>query len=241
MGRRSGRRRGDAGSMFAHAGSALGRAAADAVAILLPVRCSGCGLPDHSVCDDCAGAFAGEYVRRSTSRGTPVLSGARYDEQVAHVLAAYKDEGRTDAVRVLGHALDRVLRHALEVVPPPRAPLVLVPVPSSGPAYRRRGYDPLRLIAARARIPIVPALTVARRTADQALLNSGERAANVHGAFRAARSLDGAVCVLFDDVVTTGASLDEAERALLAAGARVHLGATIAATPLRRAPIKGVG
>ena len=40
--------------------------------------------------------------------------------------------------------------------------------------------------------------------------------------------------IVLDDVVTTGATLGEAERALTAAGARVLGAATVASTPRRR-------
>ena len=50
-------------------------------------------------------------------------------------------------------------------------------------------------------------------------LSEGERQANVAGAFRAPRPLEGEALVLVDDVLTTGATARAAASALRAAGA----------------------
>ncbi|WP_454261450.1 phosphoribosyltransferase family protein [Pseudoxanthomonas mexicana] len=72
-------------------------------------------------------------------------------------------------------------------------------------------------------------LRVHAPTADQRLLGRTERAANVSGSMRA-RGAAGAAVIVVDDVVTTGATLVEAARALRAGGARVLGAATVAST-----------
>jgi predicted amidophosphoribosyltransferase len=84
-----------------------------------------------------------------------------------------------------------------------------------------------------------------RRVADQTGLSSTQRAANLSGAFgvagggigplRAARGRS-AVAVLVDDIVTTGATLAEAARALREVGVDVPLAITVAATRRRERP-----
>ncbi|WP_067637799.1 ComF family protein [Actinomadura latina] len=122
-------------------------------------------------------------------------------------------------------------------------PSTVVWVPSGRRAVRRRGHDPLRGVAEvavrRLRAGGVPvtmldALRQRGRVADQAGLTAVERAANLHSAIEARTDVAGRRVVLVDDVVTTGASLAEAARALRAAGADVIGTATIAATPRRR-------
>ena len=84
-----------------------------------------------------------------------------------------------------------------------------------------------------------PLLRVTRRVRDQAGLDAAARAANLAGSFtlrppRPGRAVPpGLPCLLVDDVVTTGASLAEAVRALRAAGARPLACAVVAATPRR--------
>jgi predicted amidophosphoribosyltransferase len=86
---------------------------------------------------------------------------------------------------------------------------------------------------------VATALVHTRRVADQAQLDRMARARNQAGAMAVGAAwrgvVQGAACVVVDDVVTTGATLAEAARALHAAGARDVLAATCATTP-RRAP-----
>jgi predicted amidophosphoribosyltransferase len=134
----------------------------------------------------------------------------------------------------------------------PVLPVLLVPVASARSTVRRRGHDPTGRIAAvaadtlrRRGFPVrrVRALRQRRRVADQAGLSAAERAANLHGALdvpvSASRLLPGAQVVVLDDVVTTGATLVEATRALRAAGAFVAGAAVVAAT--RRQGPSGLG
>ncbi|WP_346039908.1 ComF family protein [Actinomadura chokoriensis] len=116
-------------------------------------------------------------------------------------------------------------------------------VPSGRGAVRRRGHDPLRgLVEAAVRrlraegvpLTMLDALRQRGRVADQAGLTADQRAANLRGAIEARADVAGRQVVLVDDVVTTGASLAEAARALRAAGAAITGAATIAATPRRR-------
>ncbi|MFB7714656.1 ComF family protein [Streptomyces sp. NPDC056105] len=116
----------------------------------------------------------------------------------------------------------------------PSIPLLLVPVPSARKAVRARGHDPARRIAyaaaaelRRAGAParVLAALRQRRAVADQAGLDSRGRLANLAGALEVpagARALlaSGGRIVLVDDVMTTGASLAEAARAIRAAVVR---------------------
>ena len=73
-----------------------------------------------------------------------------------------------------------------------------------------------------------------RQTRDQADLTEAERWRNVSNCLRSANgNLVGRRFVIIDDVLTTGATLFEACRALEAAGAEVVGAATLAYTPRR--------
>lgn len=109
-------------------------------------------------------------------------------------------------------------------------PVLLVPVPSARGAVRARGHDPARRIALAAagelRRTGTPARVVAvlrqrRWVADQSGLNSRQRLDNLAGALEVvgggARLLADGPVVLVDDLMTTGASLREAARAVRAA------------------------
>jgi ComF family protein len=98
---------------------------------------------------------------------------------------------------------------------------LVVPVPLSAQRLRRRGYNQAVEIARH--LPGA-SLELARceRTRDappQIELPYEARRRNVRGAFRCDGSLDGATVAVVDDVMTTGATLDEIARTLKGAGA----------------------
>ncbi|MEY9951132.1 ComF family protein [Leifsonia sp. EB34] len=205
----------------------------DAAAVLLPVSCAGCSAPDRSLCAGCVQALAPE-VRRHTVRGVAVWSALDYDDVPRTVLLAYKDGGRVDAARALAGAL----RPALAAAAGSRwRAVVPVLIPSTRAAWRRRGYHPTGMVLARTRAlapPLWHALRLTRQTADQAALGSAQRADNRAGSMVASRRLSGRRCVIVDDIVTSGATIAEAARAIGAAGGTVGGAATLARTPRRR-------
>ncbi|MBO0608161.1 ComF family protein [Myceligenerans salitolerans] len=122
---------------------------------------------------------------------------------------------------------------------PAEAVLAVVPVPTAGPARRRRARDPVRALAAAVARGLVdggaPARSAPvlrrRATRDQVGLGARARGRNLASAVRAVRRLDGCVCMLVDDVVTSGATLAASEQALESAGADVLGAIVLAATP----------
>ncbi|TDB87685.1 ComF family protein [Actinomadura sp. KC216] len=216
---------------------------ADLIDLLLPERCAGCGGEPVLLCDACAVPLQGPARPAETAPyGVPrPWTVAAYDGPLRTILSAYKERGRTALAVPLGEALATAVQATLTGPDPPRT---VVWVPSRRGSVKRRGHDPLRGTVAvalhRLRVNGLPvtgldALRQRRRVGDQAGLTAAQRLTNLDGALEAARSdLAGRQVILVDDVVTTGASLAEAARALRAAGADPAATATIAATPRRR-------
>lgn len=198
----------------------------EALTFWLPIACAGCGALDVGLCSGCRGALAAAPHRRRTADGLLVTSAMEFSGVRARVLRALKEEGRTSLARALAPALAFVLA---DTVGPDT---VVATVPSSRAAYRRRGYRPVDLLVRRGGCSPVPLLRTARAPRDQRGLGREARRANVGGVF-VSRPVRGRRVVVVDDVVTTGATLDDAARALRAAGAGEVVAATLAHTPLR--------
>ncbi|MEU8894078.1 ComF family protein [Streptomyces sp. NPDC048442] len=148
-------------------------------------------------------------------------------------------DGVDEAVDGVGGAADRVTSGAGVAYPRPgwvHGPavdaiqeLVLVPVPSARRSVGARGHDAARRIARAAAAElrrtgtparVAPVLRQRRTVDDQAGLSARERLVNLSGALEVVaggrRLLAGGRVVLVDDLMTTGASLVEAARALAA-------------------------
>jgi predicted amidophosphoribosyltransferase len=229
--------------------------------LVLGSRCSACGEPGRALCGACAAALpsrAGACWPTPTPEGLvrPTAVG-EYSGALRALVVDHKEHGRLALARPLGRLLTVAVLDAWSASAPPGEwpPAVdLVPVPSHPAVVRERGHDPLlrvaRVAAAELRrggasASVRRLLRVVARPSDQAGLGAEQRAANVRGRF-AARAVAprGRSLVLVDDVITTGATLREAQRALEVVGARPVGAAAVAATARRvtpRLPIRGGG
>jgi predicted amidophosphoribosyltransferase len=221
--------------------------------LVLGVRCAGCGTSALTLCRAC-----GEAVRPVPAirwpdptpagllRPAPVLpaSGGVNADVLRRLLVAWKEEGVTRLTDVLSHHVA-----AATLLLERGRPLVLVPVPTSARSRRRRGTDLVDDLARAARrrlravgvdVEVTQALGYTRATADQAGLGAQARADNLAGAFRArpGRFEPGRDIVVVDDIVTTGATLAEAVRAMSLQAQR-PLGIAVAAATGRL--VKGPG
>jgi ComF family protein len=194
----------------------------DALSVLLPVECAGCGRPDRAVCDRCRPELVPTPVHRSTALGLEVVTALRYEGVTRRIVLTFKDGDRPELARALAPALAA----AIERMPP----VPLLRVPSSPASRRRRGYDPVRELVRAAGYRSVGGLRV-RRGGVQKALGVADRARNRAGSMRSIRSLEGRRFVLVDDVLTTGATLDEAARAVREAGGEVVGAVALAFTP----------
>ena len=203
----------------------------DALALVSPVDCAGCGRADRSLCAGCRRALVPD-VQRISVPGVPLVwAGAAYTGAVRGALLGVKD-GRTSLADPLAPLLLAALgRLREEASPHPDTHVELCRVPTSRAAYRRRGFDPVRVLTRAAGLDTIRALRPPARRAEQKRLTRDERLRNLVGVLRARGSLVGRQLIIVDDVVTTGATIRAAADAVRAAGGHVIGAVAVAATP----------
>ncbi len=172
-------------------------------------------------CPRCAMPSPGGQVCGACLRDAPAFDRTialwRYAPNADRLVQAFKYRGRL----ALASYFARELTGRIEALP--TAELV-VAMPLARGRLAERGFNQAHEIAKRLarlmRIPIATRLVRrTRETADQTGLAPDERARNVRGAFVCEASLAGRRIAVVDDVMTTGASLDELARTLKRAGA----------------------
>jgi ComF family protein len=208
---------------------------------LWPARCLACGeagAPGRDLCGACLAALP--WNRRACPCCAIPLPSAGEPQPCGECLRAPPPLHATHAAFVYAAPLDRLLprfkfhrdfaagrllaqlaAHAFAGIERPQA---LLPVPLHRARLRTRGYDQAlelaRPLARALRLPLLPdALRRVRATAPQSELDAPHRARNLHGAFAVAPGARlPAHVALVDDVMTTGATLHAAARALRRAG-----------------------
>jgi ComF family protein len=180
---------------------------------MLGDACPSCALPAP------ARAVCGACLARPPSHARTVAALA-YAFPADRLVARLKYGHDLPLADALAVRLESAVRARYAGEPLPDA---VVPLPLSAARQRERGFNQAceiaRPLARALRLPLHHAIVRQRDAPAQASLPRARRAANVRGAFRADRPVRGLRLALVDDVMTTGATMDAASRALLAAGA----------------------
>jgi len=182
-------------------------------------RCSICALPlaSGSVCGVCLG-------------NPPLYDGVRapyaYVFPVDALIHAYKYGGDLSLAPVLAAELADTSAPQLDA---------LVPMPLSAARLREGGFNQAhelaRIVGLNLGLPVLAnACRKVKDTPPQAALEWKARARNVRGAFVCDADLAGRRVGVVDDVMTTGATLDELARVLKRAGAVEVQGWVVART-----------
>ena len=223
-------------SLFAH----LREAAVGGLARLLPQRCALCGAAAQrtALCDTCrlalpalpsrcpvcaqpstGDAACGECLQQPPRFAVTVAAHA-YAFPLDRLIQALKYEHRLELALPLGDALADAVRRAPASLEGVEA---IVPLPLSRTRQRERGFNQAieigRIVARRTDLPLAPLLSRTAHAPPQASLPWRERRRNVRRAFACNHDLGGRHVAVLDDVMTTGATLDAAAAALVAAGA----------------------
>lgn len=209
----------------------------DLAQLIFPTRCYGCNRLGISICTECRSEWIPHYYKTQVPQ-LKVHSALLYTPTASKILLAAKESSIQGAEDLLISAITHVLRKAKLN----SQFFQLVPIPSSRASQRRRGrsfiVEITKKISREVDIPVNDCLYISRRVADQSGLTRDQRKSNLEGAFSVK---PGAVLrgdlILIDDVVTTGATLSEAARALNSQGFHA-LGTVSAVTACVAQPLR---
>jgi len=182
--------------------------------------CPICGMPfpagdgnDH-LCSSCLTEKKPYAVARSV---------AKYDGTILTAIHLFKYQRKIGIGKVLGNIMADFVSGMWEM----NAFDVIIPVPLHIKRLHERGFNQAvilaRILAKRFKIKLdISSLTRTLRTPPQVGLGRKERLVNVKGAFSVANPnrVEGRRILLVDDVYTTGSTLSECSRVLLAAKAK---------------------
>lgn len=174
---------------------------------LLPSRCYKCYkmTQNSQVCDKCRRTSPLKYVWVCTD----------YQGVAKQLVYKYKLEQARSAGQLIAEFMGQTLPYLENSL--------MVPIPTATTHIRSRGFDHSQLLAknlsAKTRLPINAALSRLGQ-AKQVGNKRRQRKQQLKNTFWVRSFVEGKQILLIDDVVTTGATLEEAARTLKKAGAK---------------------
>lgn len=181
--------------------------------------CPFCGSPFGKIqCCECNNTMLA-LSGRSHCAHNGCVSAFALDDGAARIVHTWKDAGE----RRLSHTMAQLMSHTIPPLWISKKPLV-VPIPASIHALKRRGFDHGNDLAQKISelldLPMANALT-RPNTKDQRTLRRKNRLHNMQNSFAITENtiLQNDILIV-DDVRTTGATIDSAADALRQAGAK---------------------
>lgn len=152
--------------------------------------------------------------------GFPVLAALPHQGAIEKIIAGYKDQQLISLEAPLANMVTLLLGRADLA----NVSAIVTPARNSK-NFRKRGFDPANRLVKRAVREFstsmeIHSLRSTRKLEDQRRLSKAERETNVANSMRLAAKLRGPV-LLFDDVLTTGSTVQEMARACRDAGVEV--------------------
>ena len=228
-------------------GALLHSTANAASELLWPTRCVACDMPGELLCEECRARMPwiaqrwacptcgapfgwltctgcdGDWEPRAT------ICALGFDQIASQMVACLKDRNELRLAPVNAAAMVCALEEAAGWDAPDGRPRfeagetdAVCFVPATREAFTRRGFDHMELVAGELCDQLgLPFADILARSShhDQRALSKNERTTNLEGTVSVVEDVAGMSLLLVDDVITTGASMREATRALLARGA----------------------
>ena len=201
--------------------------------LIYPNICLCCSSLGAKICYRCSKYWLA-IPSKSKIGSNYLFFGTQYDETTSPVILAAKESGNREAVKLIAKSITRSTIFAISNLSISQ-PINLVTIPSQLSAIRRRGRDHISDLAQEVIIQLkrqnidaiyLPILKPTKKIKDQSDLNGLQRKENMNHAFLVKSSLiSQSAVILIDDLVTTGASIQEGVRAL--AEAKITIDAVV--------------
>lgn len=193
------------------------------LSLIFPPKCPICGESveeNGKICDKCfAYALNVRKSNKHSSNVREIFVLTNYENAVKKIIADLKFEKRKSRLKNTDYILEKADKLIREY--PPNILAVYVPI--SRERMKERGFNQVELIfknwLRKRKISCKEILTRQKATEHQFLLTPEKRAQNVANAFIATVKLNGEDILLLDDIITTGATLEECAKTLKEAGA----------------------
>lgn len=205
--------------------------------LLFPIHCLGCSREDIWLCSDCFRRLEFLAVDKKFSLNIPHLdqlfiAGDYDDPLLAELIKKFKYNFIAPLGNVLADFLISFWRELLRVNSL-AAPDFVIPIPLSKKRERWRGFNQAKILAEKFAVihdlKLNDTLKRFKHNHPQASLPENKRLDNIKDVFRYdGEKLTGQNILLIDDVVTTGATLNEAAKVLKLAGAEKVYGLVLA-------------
>ena len=208
--------------------------------LIYPNICICCGKTGVKICDNCSKCWLAN-PNRSKVESNYLFFVTKYDETTSPIILAAKESGNREAVKLIARSIASSISFAILNLGIAQ-PVNLVTIPSQLSAIRRRGRDHINDLAQEVIIQLdqqnidaicLPILKPIKKIKDQSDLNGLQRKENMSHAFMVKNSpISQSAVILIDDLVTTGASIQEGVRAL--SEAKITVDAVVTACAVGR-------
>ncbi len=209
--------------------------------IFFPERCERCGKIIPVSCDFCEKceenitAISEDFCQHCGQESGLCICGDETNAHIEHITAVYlysgdirekihamKFRGRLHLINGFGEAMAKRIRSVYGSVH--FDGVCFVPMSSEG--EKERGYNQSRLLAKSVAhnlgVPFIDCLAKTKLTQKQHSLTGFERRENVKGSFSLSTpaEVEGKTLILCDDIKTTGSTLNECVKVMMAGGVR---------------------
>ena len=208
--------------------------------LIYPAVCISCERHGKAICSTCEADWLAK-CKKTKVLGIDHYFVTDYNNFSSKIILAAKEDGNKLAIQLISISIANSIKFAIQDRKLIKE-IDLVTIPSQKSAIKSRGRDHISVLAIEVvrqllRLEIsanyLPLLEVAKISMDQSNLNSKERKENMKYAFKVSNSLNSQTGIfLIDDLITTGASVQEGLRALN--DAKITINAIITACAVGR-------